>query len=106
MSDPTAQTPLRNSDEAAALAPDSQEARLAGLIEHEIATQAPKVDRVFAGLMALEYVTAVLAAILVSSPYERATNAWVAVLLGGVLTTAPVALALFNAGEWYTRHTI
>ena len=69
-------------------------------------------DRLFAGLMAGQWLFGILVA-LTFSPYAWEGKArvvhlhvWVAVLLGGTLSSLPVALALLRPGWVVTRHVI
>lgn len=69
-------------------------------------------DRMFAGLMLAQWAFAIFIA-LVFSPYgwqgkTRAVHmhVWIAIFLGAVITSLPVALAWLRPGETLTRHTI
>jgi len=69
-------------------------------------------DRTFAGLLIGQWVFAILLALVVS-PYawqgkERTVHmhVWVAIVLGGLITSLPVALAWLRPGEAMTRHVI
>jgi two-component system sensor histidine kinase/response regulator len=69
-------------------------------------------DRIFAGLMAFQWVAGIVAA-LVISPRAWAGQAstihlhvWAALLLGGLITAFPVLLALFRPGHTSTRYAI
>jgi signal transduction histidine kinase/DNA-binding response OmpR family regulator len=71
-----------------------------------------RTDRMFAWLMLFQWFAAVVAAAVIS-PRTWAGSAstvhihvWTALLLGGVLTLFPVALAFLRPGEAYTRYTI
>jgi len=71
-----------------------------------------KVDRMFAVLLAVQYVAGILAAFVVS-PYawegkERAlhTHVWVAILGGAGIVILPILLAMFRPGTAVTRHVI
>jgi two-component system, NtrC family, sensor histidine kinase HydH len=69
-------------------------------------------DRIFAGLMIGQWVFSVLLAALIS-PYAWAgkektihQHVWIAIFLGGLITSLPVALALKRPGALTTRHVI
>jgi hypothetical protein len=69
-------------------------------------------DRMFAVLMAGQWVFGILVAIFFS-PYgwegkvrNVHLHVWIAVLLGGALSSLPIALALLRPGWIATRHTI
>src|SRR4029077_6100046 len=71
-----------------------------------------RTDRLFAGLMLLQWVAAILAAYCLS-PWTWAGRAsqthlhvWAAWLLGGTITLVPTCLALFRPGRASTRHTV
>jgi hypothetical protein len=71
-----------------------------------------KVDRMFAKLMIVQWVFAVLVAWFLS-PYAWSgktrvihTHVYVAVLMGGAITLLPVILARYRAGSPLTRHVI
>jgi two-component system, NtrC family, sensor histidine kinase HydH len=70
------------------------------------------VDRMFAKLMIVQWVFAVLVALFLS-PYAWSgkvrvihTHVYVAVLMGGAVTLLPVLLAKYRAGSPLTRHVI
>ena len=69
-------------------------------------------DKLFAGLMIGQWLFAILVA-MTYSPYGwqgkvRTIHAhvWVALILGGAITSLPVALAFLKPGEAITRHVI
>src|SRR5882724_2161188 len=71
-----------------------------------------RTDRLFAGLMILQWVAAVLAACWIS-PYTWAgrvsqthVHVWAAVVLGGAITIFPAVLALVQPGRASTRYTV
>ncbi len=71
-----------------------------------------KIDRLFAGLLVLQYVAGIVAALIVS-PYawEGKTrvlhmHVWVAVLGGAGIALLPILLAIFRPGTALTRHVI
>ncbi|MBX3368257.1 MAG: response regulator [Phycisphaeraceae bacterium] len=69
-------------------------------------------DRMFAGLMLLQWIGAVLASLLISPRTwigETSTlhiHVWVAAILGGVIASLPFALAILLPGRAVTRHCI
>jgi len=71
-----------------------------------------RTDRLFAGLMAFQWLLGIAFALLVSpltwEGAESRTHAhvWAAVLLGGVISIFPALLGWFRAGEPATRHVI
>ncbi len=71
-----------------------------------------RTDRLLAGLMVFQWIAAIVLSVLISphawSGGEKAVHAHVlmAVVLGGLLTSLPVALAWFRPGEAGTRYLI
>ncbi len=71
-----------------------------------------RTDRLFAGLMAVQWLAAIAAALWVSprtwaGQYSQVhLHVWAAVLLGGVITVFPVALALLRPGAPSTRYIV
>src|SRR6185295_1927109 len=71
-----------------------------------------RTDRLFALLMALQWLAAVAAALWVSpltwEGAESSThyNVYLATVLGGLLAAGPIWLARYHAGSPLTRHTI
>jgi hypothetical protein len=71
-----------------------------------------KIDRMFAALLALQYVAGIAAAFGVS-PYAWAgkdrvlhMHVWVAIVAGAGIVILPILLALFRPGTALTRHVI
>lgn len=71
-----------------------------------------KVDRMFAVLMVVQWIFAIIVA-FTFSPYGwegkvRTTHmhVWAALLIGGALTILPVALAMLRPGWWVNRHVV
>jgi hypothetical protein len=96
--------------------PASSDAAIAARAEElertQIRARRAKVDRMFAALLAVEYVAGIVAALLVS-PYAWAgkervlhMHVWVAVLAGAGITLLPSLLAIFRPGTTLTRHVI
>lgn len=77
-----------------------------------IGSSRASTDRMFAGLMLLQWVGAVLASLLISPRTwigETSTlhiHVWVAAILGGVIASLPIALAILLPGRAVTRHCI
>src|SRR4029453_6818569 len=71
-----------------------------------------RTDRVFAQLMTAQWVAGILFAVWVSPRAWAGTisqthvHVWAAVVLGGLITAFPVALAFPKPGAVITRHTI
>lgn len=71
-----------------------------------------RTDRMFAGLMALQYLAGVAAALWVSpKAWEGATNhihphVWAALFLGGAISSLPIVLAVTRPGHATTRYTV
>jgi signal transduction histidine kinase len=71
-----------------------------------------RTDRLFAGLMAFQWVLGIVFAVWVSPlTWEGAesrthVHVWAAVFLGGVISIFPALLGWFRAGEPATRHVI
>src|SRR5687768_2225049 len=90
----------------------SSNERSAMLVEEHQPAIYRRTDRIFIVLMLLQWVGAVVAA-LVLSPTTWAgdtgrthPHVWTAILLGGVLTLFPVGLAVLRSGTALTRHVI
>src|SRR6266403_5776974 len=71
-----------------------------------------RTDRLFVGLMALQWLAAIFAAYWVSpltwsGRYSQThLHVWAALFLGGVITVFPVCLALMRPGRASTRHVV
>ncbi len=69
-------------------------------------------DRLFAGLMAFEWLAGIAAALWISPRTWEGSNSqthphvWAAVLLGGAIVSFPILLALIRPGATLTRHVI
>jgi signal transduction histidine kinase/CheY-like chemotaxis protein len=71
-----------------------------------------RTDRLFAWVLLLQWAAAITGALWIS-PHtwigqigRTHEHVWIALWLGGVLTSLPVALTLLRPGWWLTRHTI
>jgi signal transduction histidine kinase len=71
-----------------------------------------RTDRMFAWLLAAEYVAGIVAALVISPrTWTGATSqvhihVWAAVILGGLIVSLPIAFALRHPGARLTRHLI
>ena len=71
-----------------------------------------KTDRMFAGLLAFQFIAGIVAAIVISprtwsgAMSETHLHVWAAVVLGGGIVAFPIALAIFKPGAKVTRYTI
>jgi hypothetical protein len=71
-----------------------------------------RIDRLFVGLMLVQWIAGIATAWWISPRTWTGTNSsihvhvWAAILLGGVVTLLPVAMALMRPGMAMTRHTI
>jgi hypothetical protein len=80
--------------------------------EEQMFARAKRVDRMFAVLLALQYMAGIIGALLVS-PYawegkDRVLHmhVWVAILGGAGIIILPILLAMFRPGTVMTRHVI
>jgi hypothetical protein len=88
------------------------EARAAELYNAQNDVRRSKVDRLFAGLLVVQWIASIIAAFVVS-PYAWAgkehvlhMHVWVAILGGAGITILPVMLAFLRPGTKLTRHVI
>jgi signal transduction histidine kinase len=70
-----------------------------------------QADRMFAGLMILQWIAGIVFAVWVSPAVSRApmpllTHLWAALALGGVISLVPALLALLRPGAPSTRYTV
>jgi len=100
---------LPQTDDPAAASVSRRAAELFAAHKHEIHT---RTDRLFAGLMALQWVGGILFAVWVSPLAWSGTTSsthlhvWAAVVLGGLISLFPALLALLRPGLPSTRYTI
>ncbi len=93
-------------------AADSISLRAAELFKEQQQSIVKHTDRIFAWLMVCQWVFGVAMALYVSPRTWTGTESqihlhvWAAVLLGGVVTSLPVLLALMQPGRVLTRHMI
>jgi len=86
--------------------------RAAEIRDTQLFARRAKIDRMFALLLAIQYVAGIFAA-LVISPYawegkERVLHmhVWIAILGGAGIVILPILLAFFRPGTVLTRHVI
>lgn len=71
-----------------------------------------RTDRMFAGLMLLQWVAGLVAALIISpktwagSESHTHPHVWAALLLGGAISSLPIVLALTRPGRPTTRYTV
>ncbi|MGV3661923.1 MAG: PAS domain S-box protein [Prosthecobacter sp.] len=71
-----------------------------------------RTDRMFAGLMALQWLAGIFFALVISpqtwtgSQSQINPHVWAAVFLGGIIASVPIFLAMRRPGTVLTRHTI
>jgi len=87
-------------------------ARAEELRNEQLTNRRVRIDRMFAGLMLLQYAAGIIGALVVS-PYawqgkEKVIHmhVWVAVLGGAGITLLPLLMAIFKPGTTITRHVI
>ena len=82
------------------------------LIAHYRARLARNTNRLFAVLMVLQWIGAIVAAVMISPRTWTGLSSsvhvhvWAALILGGVITLVPVAMALLYPAETLTRHVV
>jgi hypothetical protein len=88
------------------------DARASQLAQEQLRLRRAQIDRMFAVLLALQYVAGIIAALTVS-PYAWEgkvhvlhMHVWVAVLGGAGIAILPIMLAMFRPGTTLTRHVI
>src|SRR5688500_12573360 len=91
---------------------ESQDARADAVFhEHQLALYV-RTDRMFAYLMGGQWLAAIVFALAVSprtwagAESQVHVHVWAAVILGGLVSVFPAALALLRPGATLTRHTI
>jgi hypothetical protein len=86
--------------------------RVEELVRQHLAGIRRATDRLFAGLLAVQWVAAVVVAADVSprtwagSASATHPHLWAALILGGATVSLPVALALLQPGRALTRHAV
>jgi hypothetical protein len=86
--------------------------RAEAIYNEQMRVRRVRIDRMFAGLLVLQYVAGIVGALLVS-PYAWAgkdrvlhMHVWVAILGGAGIIILPILLAIFRPGTVLTRHVI
>src|SRR5688572_19675247 len=78
---------------------------------HELAIY-KRTDRMFAGLMAVQYIVGIITALVISpkawvgSQSSVHIHVWAAVIVGALIQGFPIYLAIRRPGEVLTRHVI
>jgi signal transduction histidine kinase/CheY-like chemotaxis protein/HPt (histidine-containing phosphotransfer) domain-containing protein len=71
-----------------------------------------RTDRMFAALLAFQWMAGILAAVWISPRTWSAAasqvhpHVWAAIVLGGLINSLPIALAIWHPGKAITRHAI
>src|SRR4051812_18187234 len=95
-----------------ALSPDPTASQTAQLYHAHQQSIYRRTDRMFAGLMAIQWVFGVIAAFVISPrTWQGATSGlhphiYAAIFLGGALSSLPVLLGILKPGHVATRYTI
>jgi signal transduction histidine kinase/CheY-like chemotaxis protein len=103
---------LRRISHAPADSSEGTAVRSESLFDAHRQTIFQRTDRLFAGLLFFEWLAGIAAALWIAPrTWEGASSAvhphvWSAVLLGGMIVSLPIALALIRPGATFTRHTI
>ena len=101
--------PLQQTDDQVAASVSIRAGELFAAYKHDIHK---RTDRLFAGLMALQWIGGILFALWVSplawsgSTSSTHIHVWAAVVLGGLISLFPALLGLFRPGLPSTRYTI
>jgi signal transduction histidine kinase/CheY-like chemotaxis protein len=88
------------------------EQRAAQLLHEQLVVNQRRTDRMFAGLMAAQWLAGILAATIISPRAWEGLSShvhihvWAAVFLGGVISSFPIFLAIKRPGTVFTRHAI
>lgn len=99
-------------DETTTLASSNSTTRIAELFNEHQQDIYRRTDRMFAVLMALQWIAGIIAAVLISprtwigATSQTHVHVWAAVLLGGAISSLPIALALTRPGRPSTRYII
>ena len=97
-----------------ALSPDSSQAeqRATELFVRQCDRIYRQTDRLLASLIVFQYIAGIITALVISPrSWEGITSAthvhvWAAVILGGMIASLPVYLAVVHPGQILTRHVI
>ena len=101
-----------NAANSCALPGTALQERAESLFQDHRSTIFRRTDRLFAALLALEWLSGILVVLLVSPSSwvgrvsEIHVHLWAALFLGGMIVSLPVALALVRPGGTLTRHVI
>ncbi len=86
--------------------------RADAIFREQMLAEYQRVDRIFRFLFVVEWLSAILVA-LVISPYAWAgetasihIHVWTAIILGGAIASLPIALTLLYSGKALTRHSV
>ncbi len=97
---------------ASARTSDGVAARAAALFEEHHRGICKRADRLFAGLMVVQWIAAIAAALWITprtwvGQYSQVhLHVWAAIGMGGAITLFPVAMAIYRAGANSTRYVI
>ena len=86
--------------------------RAAALFDESITATRRWTDRLFAALMIGQWIFGTMLALVISprtwigQTSEVHIHVWASILLGGAITSVPVALALLRPGQTLTRHVV
>ena len=101
------------SDSTYTLGPDSTvHSRSAELFYEHRQQLYVRTDRMFAALLVFQWVAGILAAVWISPRTWSAAasqvhpHVWAAIVLGGLINSLPIALAIWHPGKVVTRHAI
>lgn len=87
-------------------------ARVAEIFDDHQQLVHKRTDRMFAGLMLLQWAAGIVAALVISpetwagSESQTHPHVWAAILLGGAISSLPIVLALTRPGRPTTRYTV
>ena len=91
---------------------ESLRQRISLLYRNQLRHIAHTVDRSFTALLIIQYFACVVAAVWISPVTWKGTQAsihvhfWAAVILGAIITSFPLAMALMRPGRLATRHAV
>lgn len=101
-----------DSDREAIICLFDEEERYQELLDNYRQRVYRRVDRLFAGLLVLEWLTGIVFALVISpltwsgSEYSTHIHVWAALLLGAAIISLPVLLAVLRPGRVSTRHIV
>jgi len=101
-----------NKTEEVKLGGIDKESRTKQIYEEQLLILAKRTDKMFAGLMILQWLGTIAAAYFISPLTWEGTSSYThphltyALWLGGLLTAIPVYFAIFHSGSIITRHVI